>query len=65
MAKQPGTMSPYQRYHKAPYRYSELYYQWRAAVLKGDTKAANRLSDKHALKFGPRHVRLDIERRAA
>lgn len=54
MAKQPGTMSPYQRYNKAPYRYSDLYYQWRAAVLKGDNKLADRLSEKHSQKFGPR-----------
>ena len=53
MAKQPGTMSPYQRYNKAPYRYSDIYYQWRSAVLKGDTKGADRLSARHFAKFGP------------
>lgn len=65
MAETRKSKSPYQRYNKAPYRYSELYYQWRAAVLKGDTRLARELSAKHSQKFGPPWKRVEVARLAA
>lgn len=39
--------SPYQKYGKVPFRYSELYYAWRRAIKDGKTSEARRLSEQH------------------
>lgn len=47
--------SPYQRYQKTPYRYSDLYQRWRQARLNGREGEARTLSAQHSLRFfGPR-----------
>lgn len=43
--KERKARSPYQRKGKVPYRYSDLYYQWRAAIAdskKGDAAEIGR-----------------------
>jgi len=45
--------SAYQRKGKKPHRYSELYYQWRAAVLANDKDAARELARRHSRLFMP------------
>ena len=50
--KKSTTQSPYQKYKKAPYMYSETYQAWRRAALKGDKDEVSRLSRKHATQFG-------------
>lgn len=57
MAKRPkikskGT-SPYRRYGKTPYRYSDTFQNWRAATLKGNNEAAAFYAEEHSKKFGP------------
>ena len=44
--------SPYRKYRKTPYRYSELFNQWEAAVRAGDEKARN-LGRRHLAAFFP------------
>lgn len=51
MSSERKAKSPYQRYGKTPCRYSEIYYRWKAAVLKGDDKEAARLSREHSARF--------------
>ena len=50
--------SPYQRYRKAPYRYSDILEQWQSAVIKGDYPLARRLGQRHSERFGPRDLKL-------
>lgn len=45
-------MSPYTKYAKRPFRYSENYQLWRKAVLARDEKATAFYSRKHSLQFG-------------
>ncbi len=47
----PKGKSPYRRYGKRPYKYSELYRRWRAAVMSGDADEAARLTGMHARRF--------------
>lgn len=51
MSTERKSKSPYQRYAKTPYRYSDLYYRWRAAVLRGDEKEARNLGRQHSQRF--------------
>lgn len=44
--------SPYQKYAKAPYQYSEPYQQWRAAILRGARNAAAEQAARHEKLFG-------------
>ena len=44
--------SPYQRYQKAPFIYSETYRAWKQAVMRGDRDEAARVSRRHATQFG-------------
>ena len=64
--KREKAKSPYQRYHKTPYRYSPEYLAWRAAALrhiKGAPEAEMvRLGWIHSAKFDPR--RSDVARAA-
>ena len=43
--------SPYQRYSKAPYRYSELYERWHQAAREGRWNEACRLGQLHTARF--------------
>lgn len=43
--------SPYRRHGKRPYKYSDLYQQWRRAALAGDADEAAKLSRTHARRF--------------
>lgn len=43
--------SPYARYGKIPFRYSEVYYAWERAVKEGRNAEARRHSRDHALRF--------------
>lgn len=45
--------SPYARYGKRPYRYSEAYQHWRDAALdpSSDDQERRRLSDRHSKLF--------------
>lgn len=46
--------SPYQRYGKTPYRYSDLLQDWTRAIKEGKRDLANVLGDRHTRMFGPR-----------
>lgn len=43
--------SPYKRHAKRPYRYSDLYQRWRAAMRSGDADAAAQISRAHKRRF--------------
>jgi hypothetical protein len=43
--------SPYKRRAKRPYKYSDLYYRWRTAVLRGDRDEADRISREYLQRF--------------
>ena len=43
--------SPYKRRAKRPYKYSDLYYRWRASVMRGDRDEASRISREHTIRF--------------
>lgn len=45
--------SPYQRYGKAPYRYSQEYQAWRSALLRGNPREIAAASQAHKRRFGP------------
>jgi hypothetical protein len=45
--------SPYAKYNKRPYQYSETYRNWKAAVIRGDRSAAARLGRQHTQRFLP------------
>ena len=47
------TLSPYTKYGKAPHRYSQQYYAWRSAMLRGDEHSARQLGFEHSRIFGP------------
>ncbi len=49
--QRPKGKSPYQKYRKAPFRYSDLFYQWFDAVTKGQTGKAARLARQHTARF--------------
>lgn len=52
--KMPRTgQSPYSKYKKRPYKYSQLLYQWKDAIMRGDDKEASRLSVLHSRRFMP------------
>lgn len=47
--------SPYAKYEKKPFRYSDTYRAWRAACIKSgtnDTDEIRQLADRHAQQFG-------------
>jgi hypothetical protein len=48
--------STYQRKGKQAHRYSELYYQWRAAVARGDKEAVRDLARRHTKLFMPEQL---------
>lgn len=48
--------SPYQRYGKAPYRYSQEYQSWRSALLRGIPREIEAASFAHRKRFGPAPV---------
>jgi hypothetical protein len=50
--KKSKAQSPYQKYQKAPYLYSETYFSWKRAAIIGNKDEAARLSRKHAVQFG-------------
>jgi hypothetical protein len=52
MAKKMRAAAPYTKYGKAPYRYSDVYQNWRAAILSGATAEASRLGVAHTRRFG-------------
>lgn len=52
MAKPRKAQSPYQKYGKRPYRYSESYQQWHRAILDNDFDEAARLGRRHSRTFG-------------
>lgn len=53
MSKQPSEgMSPYVKYKKTPYRYSDELNNWTAAIKKGDKAAADRYDRAWKNKFG-------------
>ena len=43
--------SPYHIYGKTPYRYSDIYSRWRAAISAGRTDEAANLSRQHRSRF--------------
>jgi hypothetical protein len=43
--------SPYRRHNKRPYRYSDLYQRWRAAVRSGDASEAAKITRAHKHRF--------------
>lgn len=43
--------SPYQRHNKAPYKYSEIYQLWKAAVLAGRDHDATKHARAHYARF--------------
>jgi hypothetical protein len=43
--------SPYKKYGKAPYQYSETYRRWRAAVMAGRDNEARAFAAEHQKKF--------------
>ena len=45
--------SPYQRYGKVPFRYSDIYQRWREAVMRGRDREAAALAAEHARRFSP------------
>lgn len=47
-------MSPYKKYLKSPFKYSDLYYQWKEAIIANNTAHARVLAEKHKAKFGMR-----------
>lgn len=50
--------SPYVRYEKTPYRYSQEHSNWQRAVLTGKPpKVVEALSQEHRRKHGPHHAR--------
>lgn len=51
MADNQKGKSPYVKYGKKPYRYSELYQNWKAARARGDTAQAAILSEQHKARF--------------
>lgn len=57
MTKNTTTKSSYCRHNKRPCKYSDLFYQWRRAVVEGNHSLAERLSAQHRDKFGPGPVR--------
>lgn len=57
--------SPYKKYGKRPWQYSEAYRRWRAAIIKGDERAARRASEDHADRFLRGRVPIEDEREAA
>lgn len=48
--------SSYARHGKQPYRYSETFRKWKAAVMEGRTSEADRLSAEHKARYAPRHA---------
>jgi len=52
--KRKKSQSPYQKHNKAPFKYSPLYYQWKAAAAAsgGDARMAEELGAKHSRAFG-------------
>jgi hypothetical protein len=44
--------SPYQKYNKEPYRYSERYHKWRAAVKDGRADEAAALTAQYVSLYG-------------
>jgi hypothetical protein len=44
--------SPYQKYGKTEYRYSQAYGAWKRAIMVGNTRAADEASRDHARQFG-------------
>ena len=52
MQSQKNGSSPYQKYQKAPYGYSEPYQQWKAAVLRNDRKEIANQAQRHNRMFG-------------
>ena len=48
----PKAKSPYQRYQKSPFRYSDIFRDWMAATIVGRVGEATTLGDKHTRAFG-------------
>lgn len=46
--------SPYAKYNKAPYQYSDAYQNWRNSVRAGKDRDAMHWAAEHAKRFGPR-----------
>lgn len=44
--------SPYAKYGKKPFRYSDIYYQWQAAARAFREEEARAAAEKHARAFG-------------
>lgn len=55
--KSKNCRSPYHKYGKKPYRYSDLYQHWRALVMKaGDPDDIAIADAKHRAAFGIREI---------
>jgi hypothetical protein len=52
MAKVKKAKSPYQKYGKSPFVYSETYRQWKAATKAGRKDEADRHARQHRARFG-------------
>lgn len=51
MAYRKKSKSPYQKYRKTPYRYSDLFNRWREALLAGKNGLARQLGEEHSARF--------------
>ncbi len=51
--KKRTAQSPYVKYDKAPFLYSDLHQRWQAAVKAGKHSEARDLAAQHARRFGP------------
>lgn len=50
-AKKAKAQSPYVKYGKTPYVYSEVYRRWKAAVMAGRDNEARALAAEHQKRF--------------
>lgn len=50
-SKMKKAKSLYQRHGKAPYKYSDIYQQWKACKLKGDERGADDAARRHYNRF--------------
>jgi hypothetical protein len=51
MAKTNKAKSPYNKYGKRPYQYSELYQRWRTAMINRRENEARSLGQEHTARF--------------
>jgi hypothetical protein len=52
MKRNTGRQSPYRKYRKAEYQYSEAHQQWKAAVMRNDRGAIAIQGQRHSRMFG-------------